>query len=80
MKRLAVVVLLVVAGCGGSAAPAKRAAEPVATPSEPVATAPCRPPRVHYTPYPGGDERMSEIPWIRGEPRELGAVGLLWYC
>ena len=22
---------------------------------------------------------MSGIPWIAGEPRELGLVGLLWY-
>jgi hypothetical protein len=34
---------------------------------------------VHSTPYPGGDERLSSIPWIRGEPREHGLVGLLWY-
>ena len=79
MKRLAVLVLLVAAGCGGSTAAPKRAAEPVATPVEPVATAPCRPPRVHYTPYPGGDERMSGIPWIEGRPRDHGLVGLLWY-
>ena len=79
MKRLAVLVLLAAAGCGGSPAPPKRAAAPAATPPEPVATAPCRPPRVHYTPYPGGDERLSTLPWISGEPRELGLVGLLWY-
>jgi hypothetical protein len=79
VKRLAVLVLLVAAGCGGSTAAPKRAAAPVATPVAPVVDAPCRPPRVNYMPYPGGDESMSGIPWIEGEPREHGLVGLLWY-
>jgi hypothetical protein len=39
----------------------------------------CSPARVHYTPYPGGDERMYRIPWVRGTPSDLGLVGLLWY-
>jgi hypothetical protein len=79
MKRIALLSLLVLVGCGGSSPPAERAAAPTATPAEPVAEAPCRPPRVRLTPYPGGDEHMFSIPWLRGEPRELGLVGLLWY-
>ena len=79
MKRLVVLVLLAAAGCGESGAPARRAAEPVATPVEPVATVSCRPPRVNHTPYPGGDEGMATIPWLRGQPRRHGLVGLLWY-
>jgi len=39
----------------------------------------CAPPPVHYTPYPGGDERLSGIPWIRGAPSSAGIVALLWY-
>jgi hypothetical protein len=79
MKWIALVALVALAGCGGSDAPAKRAAAPTAVPIEPVELAPCRPARVHHRPYPGGDRRMDGIPWIRGEPRELGLVGLLWY-
>jgi hypothetical protein len=60
--------MLALAGCGGSSAEPK--------PPEPAAVASCDPPRVNRTPYPGGDERMSTIPWIRGEH---GLVGLLWY-
>jgi hypothetical protein len=72
-------VLLVVAGCGGSSPEPEPVAAPAATPpaAEPVALAPCDLPRVHRTPYPGGDERMSSIPWIRGAGH--GLVGLLWY-
>jgi hypothetical protein len=70
MKRIALVALIALAGCGES--------KPAAAP-KPVAEAPCRPPQVLYTPYPGGDERMARIPWLRGSPRELGLVGLLWY-
>jgi hypothetical protein len=79
MRRFVLVGLLALAGCGGSDAPAERAAAPAAAPVEPVATVDCRPARVHHTPYPGGDERMSGIPWIRGEPRSGGLVALLWY-
>jgi hypothetical protein len=82
VRRPALIALLVLAGCGGDQpAPADRAAAPAATPPpvEPVATAACHPPRVHHTPYPGGDESLSGIPWIQGEPRGLRLVGLLWY-
>jgi hypothetical protein len=81
MRRIAALLLVALAGCGGSAAQGPRAAAPAATPTpfEPVATAPCRPPVVHRTPYPGGDESMGSIPWVRAEPRDLDAVGLLWY-
>jgi hypothetical protein len=80
VKRLALLGLLAVAGCGGGSAsePPDRAAAPVAT-ATPVALAPCDPPRVHHTPYPGGDERMSGTPWLRGKPGSSGLVGLLWY-
>jgi hypothetical protein len=79
VKRLALVLALAAAGCGGSPDAPKRAAAPTVAPANPVATAPCRPPRVSYTPYPGGDESMSGIPWIEGSPREHELVGLLWY-
>jgi hypothetical protein len=39
----------------------------------------CNPPQVQYTPYPGHGDGLSQIPWIRGEPRESGLVALLWY-
>jgi hypothetical protein len=39
----------------------------------------CAPSRVHYTPYPGGDSLLRRLPWIRGTPRKVGLVGLLWY-
>jgi hypothetical protein len=42
-------------------------------------TATCSPARVQYTRYPGGDARLGGLPWIRGEPRATGLVGLLWY-
>jgi hypothetical protein len=82
MKRLALIALAGFAGfagCGGG--PAATPPEPMATtpPAEPTATAACNHPRVHHTPYPGGDERMSGIPWIEGEPSEIRPVGLLWY-
>jgi hypothetical protein len=79
VKRLALVLALAAAGCGASPEAPKRAAAPTVAPAKPVATAPCRPPRVSYTPYPGGDERMAGTPWIEGSPRELELVGLLWY-
>jgi hypothetical protein len=81
MRRTAALLLVVFAGCGGSEPPSQRAAAPAATPTpfEPVATAPCHPPVVRRTPYPGGDESLSGLPWVRAEPRELNVVGLLWY-
>jgi hypothetical protein len=79
MRRAVLLVALLAAGCGGSDPVAKPAATPTAVPIEPVATAPCRPARVHHEPYPGGDRRLDLIPWIRGEPRGLGLVGVLWY-
>lgn len=39
----------------------------------------CSPARVYYTRYPGGDERLAALPWVRGEPHSAGLVGLLWY-
>jgi hypothetical protein len=41
--------------------------------------APCHPPRVQYTDYPGTSEGLSGLPWVRGEPPDIGLVGLLWY-
>jgi hypothetical protein len=41
--------------------------------------APCHPPRVQYTDYPGSGEGLSGLPWVRGEPPDVGLVGLLWY-
>jgi hypothetical protein len=40
---------------------------------------PCNPPRVQYTPHPGHGDGLSQIPWIRAEPRASGLVALLWY-
>ena len=39
----------------------------------------CDSARVNYTRYPGGDSRLGGLPWVRGEPRSVGLVGLLWY-
>jgi hypothetical protein len=43
------------------------------------AGAACKPARVQYTPYPGGDRRLAGLVWVRGEPRTDGLVGQLWY-
>jgi hypothetical protein len=47
--------------------------------AEGAARAGCAPARVEYTRYPGGDSRLRGLPWVRGEPRSPGLVGLLWY-
>jgi hypothetical protein len=44
-----------------------------------VAPTACNPARVNYTRYPGGDSGLGGLPWIRGAPRAVGLVGLLWY-
>jgi hypothetical protein len=44
-----------------------------------ASTTACNPPQVQYTPYPGHGEGLSQIPWIRGEPRDSELVALLWY-
>lgn len=72
MKRLALLALLVAAGCGGTEPPSPSA-------DSPAGAGGCETPRVRYTPYPGGDESMRSLPWIEAEPRELQPVGLLWY-
>ena len=43
------------------------------------AEASCSPARVQYAPYPGGDERLANLPWVRGKPLSVGLIGLLWY-
>lgn len=39
----------------------------------------CKTARVHHTRNPSGDDRLAWLPWVRGEPRGVGLVGLLWY-
>jgi hypothetical protein len=48
-------------------------------PSVDAPAAPCHPPRVQYSDYPGSGEGLSGLPWVRGEPADVGLVGLLWY-
>jgi hypothetical protein len=79
MRWTAVLAVVAVAGCGGSDSPPTPAAAPTVAAAEPVVDGSCRPARMHYGPYPGGDRRLDGIPWIRGEPRDLGLVALLWY-
>jgi hypothetical protein len=40
---------------------------------------PCHPPTVQYTSYPGSGKGLSGLPWVRGEPPDVGLVALLWY-
>lgn len=72
-------------GCTGS----KSSSNPAGT-TRPNATAstgtgqtasasPCHPSQVQYTNYPGSSEGLSRLPWVRGEPRDVGLVALLWY-
>jgi hypothetical protein len=72
MRRTALALALAVAvvGCGDSPEPQRVVSQPAPTPA-------CDPPRVHYTPYAGGDRRLDGIPWIEGT--DSGLVGLLWY-
>ena len=81
MRRVVLFGVLILAGCGGGsdAPPADRAAVSATPAAASPTPAACRPARVHHTPYPGGDERLHGIPWVRGEPRSLEPVGLLWY-
>jgi hypothetical protein len=69
VKRLAVLAVLAVAGCGGSDAPAERAAD----------ARPCDPAAVNRTPPPGPRGLGAEVAWIGGEPRSAGLVGFLVY-
>jgi len=62
----ALVVLLAAGVSGLGAAPRAGAAA-------------CDAARVSYAPYPGHDPRLASLPWVRGEPEQLGLVGLLWY-
>jgi hypothetical protein len=67
---------LLAAGCAGSPDEPPPAAQRPAAATAPAA---CEPARVRYRPYPGGDARLSGIPWVSGEPASTGLVGLLWY-
>jgi hypothetical protein len=75
VKRLRLLALVALAGCGGSeAAPADRAAAP-----DRAAAADCHPARVHYTPYPGAGGQVGGPAWIEGEPRSTGLTAVLAY-
>ena len=54
-----------------------------ATTTSPAASVPlaasCETPSVQYTPSPDKSSGLSEIPWVRGEPRSSGLIALLWY-
>jgi hypothetical protein len=65
----AVVVVVVIAGCGRDEPPAPR----------PAATTGCALSHVRYDPYPGTGRGLSGIPWIQGRPASSGLVALLWY-
>jgi len=74
----AVVVAVLLTGCGGGssarhAASAPAAAAPVSGPG------PCQAPTVHRTPYPGHGQGLDGLPWIAGAPADTGLIGLLWY-
>jgi hypothetical protein len=66
--RLAIVSSIAVGlgALGSSALPAGHAAS-------------CPAARVHYTPYPDPAPGLSRLPWVDGDPKEVGLVGLLWY-
>jgi hypothetical protein len=79
-SALPVAVVLLGAGCNNSKSASTSSAATTAKVAAAGATeAPCDPPRVQYTPYPGHGEGLSQIPWIQGKPRESGLVALLWY-
>lgn len=61
---------------GSTPSPTGTATEPGQAPA--ASADACSPPQVQYKPYPGGGD-LSQIPWIRGNPRESGLVALLWY-
>jgi hypothetical protein len=74
LSALLALLCSLAAGCAGSEG------APAAKPPPAVEKrAMCAPARVHYRPYPGGDERLSELPWVAGKPAASGLVGLLWY-
>jgi hypothetical protein len=81
----AIALLSLAVGClgdSGAASPTAPTTLPTTTPPTAtalVAEAGCRPPQVQYTPYPGHGDGLSQIPWVRGEPRDSGLVALLWY-
>jgi hypothetical protein len=78
-------VAVAASGCTGS----KNASSPDGTtgPNTTASTstgqttsaAPCHPPRVQYSNYPGDGEGLAGLPWVRGEPPDAGLVALLWY-
>lgn len=75
-----VAILSFAVGCSHEMASEPSGRTAADTIQSPAANAsPCNPPPVEYTPYPGHGEGLSQIPWIRGEPRESGLVALLWY-
>jgi hypothetical protein len=75
-----VALLWLAVGCkSGSSVASAGAPTTAGTPTAPSAAADCSPPQVQYTPYPGYDQGLSGIPWIRGEPPDTGLVALLWY-
>jgi hypothetical protein len=79
----ATLVLLVAAlvgnGCSDSDGSSSRTLPHTRTVSANAPAAPCHPPRVEYSPYPGHGDGLDQLPWVRGEPASSGLVALLWY-
>lgn len=69
MAALAVIVALLVGGCGGSGQGG----------ASPTQTGHCDSAQIHYSPYPGHGIGLGLLPWICGAPGSQGLVGLLWY-